>query len=67
MTLQQILRDLAETHHGEWVALRRHLHAHPELSFQEHETMAFVAQQLEAWGIEHETHVTDTGIVGHRG
>jgi len=65
MTLQQILRDLAETHHGEWVALRRHLHAHPELSFQEHETMAFVAQQLEAWGIEHETHVTDTGIVAH--
>ena len=29
---------------------RRHLHAHPELSFQEHETMAFVSKQLTAWG-----------------
>lgn len=30
---------------------RRHLHAHPELSFQEHNTVAFVAEVLEAEGI----------------
>ena len=65
MTLQSRIQSLSETHHPEWVALRRHLHAHPELSFQEHETMAFVAQQLTAWGVEHQTHVTDTGIVAH--
>ncbi len=65
MTLQDELRGLAERLHPEWVALRRHLHAHPELSFEEHETMAFVAQQLAAWGIEHDTHVTGTGIVAH--
>ena len=40
-----------------------HLHANPELSFEEHETMAFVSAQLTAWGVGHETHVTDTGIV----
>lgn len=33
------------------VAFRRHLHAHPELSFREHETAAFIARQLAAAGI----------------
>ncbi|MGH3051280.1 MAG: amidohydrolase, partial [Gaiellaceae bacterium] len=32
------------------VAWRRHLHAHPELSFQEHETSAFVRATLESFG-----------------
>ena len=65
MTLQERIQGLAEMHFGEWVELRRHLHAHPELSFEEHETMAFVSQQLTAWGIEHQTHITGTGIVAH--
>lgn len=65
MTLAAQLRHLADQHHSEWVTLRRHLHAHPELSFVEHETMAFVAQQLTSWGVDHETHVTGTGIVAH--
>lgn len=49
--------------HPELVELRRHIHAHPELSFQEHETMAFVSKCLAKWGIEHETGVADTGIL----
>ena len=65
MTLLERIKSLVDEHHEEWVSLRRHLHAHPELSFQEHKTMAFVADQLKAWGIDHETHVTDTGIVAH--
>lgn len=43
---------------------RRHLHQHPELSYQEHETMKFVAEQLTKIGIPHQTGVADTGIVG---
>ena len=31
---------------------RRHLHAHPELSFREEATAAFIAEQLAAAGIE---------------
>lgn len=32
---------------------RRHLHAHPELSFKEHATAAFIADRLTELGIEH--------------
>lgn len=45
--LQQRVQALAP----DLVAWRRHLHAHPELSFQERETAAFIRQRLEAWGI----------------
>ena len=35
------------------VEVRRRLHAHPELSFKEHATAAFIEQQLDELGIEH--------------
>lgn len=38
--------------HPEMVQWRRHLHAHPELSYNEHATVAFVAKILKAEGIE---------------
>lgn len=40
--------------------LRRHLHAHPELSYQEEETAAYLKQTLESWGLE-----VQSGIGGH--
>lgn len=39
------------------VRWRRHLHAHPELSFKEHDTAAFIADVLKAEGIEVRTNV----------
>jgi len=42
---------------------RRHLHAHPELSFEEHETMAFVCAQLDDAGIAYRAGIAGTGIV----
>ena len=44
------------------IAFRRHLHAHPELSFREHETAAFIAGQLAEAGIEHRA-IARTGIL----
>ncbi|MBK9147778.1 MAG: amidohydrolase [Flavobacteriales bacterium] len=38
--------------HADMIAWRRHLHQHPELSFQEHGTAAFVAEVLKAEGME---------------
>lgn len=43
---------------------RQHLHKHPELSYQEFETMKFISSQLTKIGIPHETEVADTGIIG---
>jgi amidohydrolase len=43
---------------------RRHLHAHPELGFEEHETAAYVAERLRSLGIETRTGVGKTGVVG---
>ncbi|HEY5366855.1 MAG TPA: M20 aminoacylase family protein [Casimicrobiaceae bacterium] len=47
----------------ELTAVRRDLHAHPELGFDEHRTAKAVAGQLAALGIEHATGVGRTGIV----
>ena len=49
----------------ELTAWRRHLHAHPELGFQEFETSAFVAEKLRGFGID-EVHLglAGTGVVG---
>ncbi len=45
-------------------ALRRDLHAHPELCFAEERTSAVVAQTLREWGIEVHTGLGTTGVVG---
>ncbi|CAM5443228.1 amidohydrolase [Leifsonia shinshuensis] len=45
-------------------ALYRDLHAHPELSFQEHRTAGIVAEQLSALGLEVHTGIARTGVAG---
>jgi amidohydrolase len=44
----------------EW---RRRLHQKPELGFQEKLTAEFIEKKLQAWGIEHQTRIAQTGIV----
>lgn len=45
-------------------ALYRDLHAHPELSFEEHRTAGIVAEQLAALGLEVHTGIARTGVAG---
>ena len=45
-------------------ALRRRIHAHPELGFEEQLTSELVAEQLQAWGIEVHRGLAKTGVVG---
>lgn len=63
MTLLSRVKTLAQTYANDIVATRRHLHANPELSFEEHNTARFVAQQLRSYGITPQEGIADTGIV----
>ncbi|RSK35248.1 M20 metallopeptidase family protein [Hymenobacter metallilatus] len=56
------IKMLAAEAAADTVALRQHLHAHPELSFQEHNTMAFVTGQLRKLGLEPQP-IAGTGVV----
>jgi hippurate hydrolase len=47
-----------------FVTLRRDIHAHPELGFEEHRTSQKVADLLREWGIEVHTGIAGTGVVG---
>ncbi|QTN23781.1 amidohydrolase [Rhizobacter sp. AJA081-3] len=49
---------------GEFIHLRRDIHRHPELAFEEHRTAALVADKLEGWGYAVERGIGGTGVVG---
>ena len=49
---------------GEMVALRHHIHAHPELAFEEVDTSNLVAERLAAWGYSVHRGLGGTGVVG---
>ena len=61
--LKETVRQLARQYREDITAIRHHLHAHPELSFQEYETSKYVAQQLQSFGITHIEKVAGTGLV----
>ncbi|WP_138470047.1 M20 aminoacylase family protein [Poseidonocella sp. HB161398] len=48
----------------ELTAIRRDIHEHPELGFEEVRTSAIVAEKLTSWGIEVTTGLGRTGVVG---
>jgi amidohydrolase len=49
--------------HAEFTAMRRDLHMHPELGFEEHRTARVVCERLTAFGIEHHAGIGRTGVV----
>jgi hippurate hydrolase len=51
-------------YHRELTAIRRDLHAHPELSFSEQRTSGVVAEYLRKLGVETHTGIAKTGVVG---
>jgi amidohydrolase len=61
--MQEKIKALAKAYAPEFVLIRQHLHAHPELSYQEFETSRFVQLKLKEYGIPFEVKAT-TGVVG---
>jgi hippurate hydrolase len=58
------LRDALTERVGEFIQLRRDIHRHPELAFEEHRTAELVAAKLESWGYAVHRGLGGTGVVG---
>jgi len=58
------IKDLAATLSPRLIEIHRHLHSHPELSGQEHQTSAYVAGVLSSSGLHIRETVGKTGVVG---
>jgi hippurate hydrolase len=57
------IKELAQQYAPEFVAIRRHIHSHPELSFQEYETSKFLQQKLDEYGVSYTAGIAGTGII----
>jgi amidohydrolase len=58
------IKDIARNLAPRLIEIRRHIHAHPELSGQEYQTAAFVAGVLSSSGLHAEEGVGKTGVIG---
>ena len=57
------IKELAKNYSDEFIGIRRHLHAHPELSYQEFQTSKFIQEKLNFFKIPYTVKAT-TGVVG---
>jgi len=62
MDVLHTVQNLAKQYKQQFIQLRNHLHANPELSYKEFETANFVRQQLTSFGISFTT-VATTGVI----
>jgi len=60
----EAIRTAADAVYDDVVSFRRTLHRHPELSGEEHETAARVAERLRTLGLGVQTGLADTGVLG---
>ncbi|MCH8184161.1 MAG: amidohydrolase [Proteobacteria bacterium] len=58
------MTDLIEGYREELTAIRRDIHRHPELAYEETRTSDIVAEQLQSYGIEIQRGLAKTGVVG---
>lgn len=61
--MQALIQQLAKENLSKVIEWRRHLHRHPELSYQEFNTSKFIQSKMEEFGIPYEIKV-NTGVIG---
>ena len=64
MNKEMSIIDSIKDFHEELTAIRRDIHAHPELGMEEERTSDIVAEKLSSWGIEVHRGLGKTGVVG---
>ncbi len=62
MSLQDRIKSIARNNAGNIVAIRRHIHSHPELSFTEYQTANYIAKSLRELGLDPEEGIAKTGV-----
>ncbi|MES2361554.1 MAG: M20 aminoacylase family protein [Pseudomonadota bacterium] len=62
--MSMLLLDALNEKADAFISLRRDIHRHPELAFDEHRTSALVAEKLQGWGYAVERGLGGTGLVG---
>lgn len=60
-----LLAAIVDENEARFIDIRRRIHEYPEIAFEEVRTAALVAETLASLGIEHQTGVGRTGVVGH--
>jgi amidohydrolase len=63
MDIKNKIKKLASEYASDIIANRRHLHQHPELSFQEYNTSQFVADKLDEYNLRPTRGIAGTGVV----
>ena len=63
MEVKQRIQQLAASISEEVIGYRRHIHANPELSFEEYNTCKYVSDLLTSFGVKHEVGIAGTGVV----
>lgn len=63
MLLNEI-KQLSQDFYNETIANRRHIHRHPELSFAEEKTAAYISQKLTEYNIPHQGNIGGHGLIG---
>lgn len=63
--MKEKIKELAKAYLKDVIQVRRHLHAHPELSFKEYETSRYIQNFLKEEGIPFKAGYVETGIVAH--
>lgn len=61
--MKSYIQQKATEYFSQYQSFRHHIHAHPELSFEEIRTSRFIMDQLDQWGIPYQSELAGTGIV----
>ncbi|MCW3462955.1 M20 metallopeptidase family protein [Chitinophaga nivalis] len=57
------IKALAQAYAPAFTAIRRHIHSHPELSFEEYETSRFIQEKLTEFGVPFKAGIAGTGVI----
>jgi amidohydrolase len=61
---KNFIKSQVDAYFSEIVEIRRHIHQHPEIAFQEFETAKYICSKLDEFGIKFETGIAQTGTIG---